>query len=169
MPVVSSDAVRKRIAGIPPTQAAGAEHYSDSFTRATYEQLTAEALLALRRERRVIVDATCRSRSHRAALLSALREAGVALLIVRCEIPLELALERAERRLHEPGNASDATPQIAAEQFQSFEELHAGLDGPLLELDATGQLDVQVAQVASALDGHGLVGPSAPAFEAPEA
>ena len=47
MPVVSSDAVRKRLAHLAPSQPARQEHYSAGFTRATYEQLTRDALLAL--------------------------------------------------------------------------------------------------------------------------
>ena len=62
------------------------------FNRATYAQLTAEALIALRREAGVIVDATCRSREDRAQLLDGLAAAGVPLLVVRCEAPLELVL-----------------------------------------------------------------------------
>ena len=62
MPVVSSDAVRKRLAHLAAHEPARAEHYSARFTRATYEQLGRDALLALRRSDAVIVDATCRSR-----------------------------------------------------------------------------------------------------------
>ena len=69
------------------------------------------------------MDATCRSREDRAVLLDGLRGVGMPLLIVRCEVPLELALERAARRLGDPRRVSDATPQIAEEQFRSFEEL----------------------------------------------
>ena len=69
MPVVSSDAVRKRLAHLAPFEAARAEHYSAGFTRATYEQLGRDALLALRGDDGVIVDATCRSRAERSLLL----------------------------------------------------------------------------------------------------
>ena len=47
MPVVSSDAVRKRLAHLDTLRPARQEHYSASFTRATYEQLTRDARLAL--------------------------------------------------------------------------------------------------------------------------
>ena len=33
-------------------------------------------------------------------------------LLVRCQVPLELAVERARRRLGEPERVSDATPEI---------------------------------------------------------
>ena len=154
MPVVSSDAVRKRLAHLAPSsKPARQEHYSASFTRATYEQLTQDALLALQGQDGVIVDATCRSREDRAVLLEGLRAAGVPPLIVRCEVPLELALERATRRLGDPRRVSDATPQIAEEQFRSFEDFDERSEGTVLRLDAAQALDVQIAEIARAVDG----------------
>ncbi|MGA2319176.1 MAG: AAA family ATPase [Solirubrobacteraceae bacterium] len=158
MPVVSSDAVRKRLAHLGPSEAGRAEHYSARFTRATYEQLGRDALLALRRNDSVIVDATCRSRSDRALLLGMLAETGVRRLAIRCEVPLELALERAARRLGDPQRVSDATPQIAEEQFRAFEELDERTDGSILRLDTAQALDLQIAEVARAVDRRGLGG-----------
>jgi uncharacterized protein len=156
MPVVSSDAVRKRLAHLEPWQAASAEHYSAAFTHATYEQLARDALDALRGgDRGVLVDATCRSRADRGPLLSSLRAARTRLLIVRCEVPLELALQRAARRLRDPRRVSDATPEIAEEQFRDFEDFDARSEGPVLRLDTSQPLDGQVAQVALATDRCG--------------
>jgi aminoglycoside phosphotransferase family enzyme/predicted kinase len=152
LPIVSSDAVRKRLAHLAPSQSASAEHYSAEFTRATYEQLTRDALDALRGERGVLVDATCRSRADRGPLLSALRAAGARLLIVRCEVPLELALRRATERLRDPRRVSDATPEIAERQFRDFEELDGRSEGCALRLDTSGTSDLQVAAVARAAD-----------------
>ena len=104
MPVVSSDAVRKRLAGLDEHEPARAEHYSHYFTRATYEQLGRDALLALRRSDSVIVDATCRTREDRVLLLDRLRRIGMTRLIVRCEVPLELAL-----RARRPASARSRT------------------------------------------------------------
>ncbi len=159
MPVVSSDAVRKRLAHLAPSQPARQEHYRAGFTRATYEQLTHDALLALQRQNGAIVDATCRSRAHRAVLLDALRGVGVPLLIVRCEVPLELSLERAARRLGDPQRVSDATPQIAEEQFGSFEDFDELSEGTALRLDTARALDAQIAAIAHAVDSRGLGGP----------
>jgi uncharacterized protein len=156
MPVVSSDAVRKRLAHLEPWQAASAEHYSAAFTHATYEQLARDALDALRGgDGGVLVDATCRSRADRGPLLSSLRAARTRLLIVRCEVPLELALQRAARRLRDPRRVSDATPEIAEEQFRDFEDFDARSEGPVLRLDTSQPLDGQVAQVALATDRCG--------------
>ena len=162
MPVVSSDAVRKRLAHLAPSQPAREEHYSAGFTRATYEQLTREALLALQRREGVIVDATCRSRADRAVLLDGLRGAGVPLLIVRCEVPLELSLERAARRLGDPQRVSDATPQIAEEQFGSFEDFDEVSEGTALRLDTAKVLDAQIAEIAGTADRRGLGGSGPP-------
>ena len=103
LPVVSSDVVRKRMAHLSPSQPARSEHYAPAFNCATYAQLTTEALAALRRDAGVIVDATCRSREDRAQLLDGLGAAGVPLLVVRCQAPLELVLARAAERMHERG------------------------------------------------------------------
>ncbi|HVA19849.1 MAG TPA: AAA family ATPase [Solirubrobacteraceae bacterium] len=158
MEVVSSDAVRKRLAHLDEHEPARAEHYSARFTRATYEQLGDDALLALRRNDAVIVDATCRSRDDRALLLSRLRRVGVTHLVVRCEVPLELAVQRATRRLHDPLRVSDATPQVAEEQFRAFEELDELPEGSVLRLDTAQTLDTQIAEVTRAVDRRGAEG-----------
>jgi uncharacterized protein len=152
LPVVSSDAVRKHLAHLGPFDQARPEHYSARFTRATYEQLARDTLLALRCHDGVIVDATCRSRRERAPLLDALRGVGVTLLIIRCEVPLELARERAAQRLHDPRRMSDATPQIAEEQFHTFAELHELPADSVLRLDTAQPVDAQIAEVSRALD-----------------
>ena len=89
------------------------------------------------------------------------------LLVVRCEVPLALALERAAQRLEDPRRVSDATPQIAEEQFRSFEELDEHSEGAVLRLDTAQVLDLQRSprpgrrptEIARAVDGRGLAGP----------
>ncbi|MGO9488341.1 MAG: AAA family ATPase [Solirubrobacteraceae bacterium] len=156
LPVVSSDVVRKRMAHLSPSERARAEHYAPAFTRATYAQLSEAALIATKRSGGVIVDATCGSREARAELIDGLGAAGVPLLIVRCQAPLELVLARAAERMHERGRVSDATPQIAREQFCSFAELDEVVQDIVLELDTTRPPDVQVDEIARALDAHSL-------------
>jgi aminoglycoside phosphotransferase family enzyme/predicted kinase len=152
MPVVSSDAVRKHLAHLAPAERACQEHYSAAFTDATYKQLTHDALVHRRRGESVIIDASCRSHRDRKPLLDALRGTGVCLLIVRCEIPLELTLKRAAERMHDPRRVSDATPEIAEEQARSFQEFDEHTEGRVLTLDTAGALDTQVNEMASAVD-----------------
>jgi uncharacterized protein len=152
LPVVSSDAVRKRLAHLAPAQRARAEHYSARFTRATYQQLGRDALLALRRGDGVIVDASCRTREDRDLLLSRLRRAGMRRLLVRCEVPLEMALERAAQRLRDPYRVSDATPQIVEQQYRAFEDLEEIPRDCMVRLDTSQGVDTQVSEVALAVD-----------------
>jgi predicted kinase len=114
--------------------------------------LAREALLALERYGGVLVDATCRSRAIRAELIGRLRDGRTKLLIVRCEVPLALALERAERRLRDPGRVSDATPELVQSQFTDFEELDERAEGAVLRLGTDQALDAQLDAVASAVD-----------------
>lgn len=163
--VVSSDVVRKRLAALDEHQAAAAEYYTTRFTRATYERLREDALLALERDGAVIVDATCRSRDIRAALLASLREAAITSLLVRCEVPLDLAVARAARRMDDPQRVSDATPEIVEGQFHAFEELDERSEASTLRLDTTQTLGMQLAAVARAVDAtaaHGAAGRPGP-------
>ena len=76
MPVVSSDEVRKRLARLAPSERARQEHYSATFNDRTYKQLADDALVRLRRDRGVIVDASCRSQTDREPLLARCGEPG---------------------------------------------------------------------------------------------
>jgi hypothetical protein len=152
MPAVASDAVRKRLARLGATEHARAEHYSARFTRATYEALGRDAAIALRDGEGVIVDATCRTRTDRDLLLESLQRSGATRLVVRCEVPIELARARAAGRLLDPDRISDATPRIVEEQHSSFEELDELRPERVLRLDTRRHLHSQVAEVALAVD-----------------
>ncbi|HMD56808.1 MAG TPA: AAA family ATPase [Solirubrobacteraceae bacterium] len=152
LPVVSSDVVRKRRAGLVASERAGAEHYTPSFTRSTYEQLSRQALAEVDRAGGVIVDATCRTRATRALLLRRLAATGAPLLAVRCEVTLETALARAHSRMRVATRISDATPAIAAKQFLSFQALEELAPASVLALDAEQPLGAQVLEVVRALD-----------------
>jgi aminoglycoside phosphotransferase family enzyme/predicted kinase len=155
MMVVASDAVRKRLAGVQEWERAPAEHYSAAFTRKTYRQLACDVAELLSGEGKAIVDATCRSGEDRALLLAGLPD--VRRLFVRCQVPLELACERAAQRLSDPRHVSDATPQIVEDQFNSFEELEELPTREVLQLDATQSVEAQIAAVELTLDrGHSM-------------
>ncbi len=151
-PAISSDVLRKRLAGLEPSSHAGAEHYTAAFTRATYEQLAREGVAAIERSGQALLDATCRARDERELLLCALRASGARTLLVRCEAPLAVALERAARRLDERENASDATPAIVERHYREFEEPAADEADVVLALDTTTTADAQLAELARAAD-----------------
>jgi aminoglycoside phosphotransferase family enzyme/predicted kinase len=152
MPIISSDVVRKQLAGLAAEERARPKHYRPEFTRRTYEALGREAVTALHRDGAVIVDATCRSHSERSLVLGPLWRAGACPILVRCEVPLELALERARHRMSDPHRTSDATPEIAREQFAGFEEINEDREGAVLRLDATQAIEKQLAAVQRGAD-----------------
>ena len=166
--VASSDAVRRRLAGVAAAERTRPEHYTPEFTRRTYRELGREAAAALRDDGAVIVDATCRSRAQRDLVLGPLRAAGLTPLVIRCEVPLELARERARRRLHDAARASDATPEIVAMQFADFEEPENGHEGSVVRLRTDAELAGQVGAVQRGADGllaaggHGVARASLP-------
>lgn len=152
MEVVRTDEVRKHRAGIAPTERARPEHYRDSFTRSIYEQVGRDALMRMHAHQGVIVDATCASRAQRALLLRRLERVGSLRVVVRCQVPLEVAIERARRRMEESTRISDADPEVVERSYRSFEPLDELPRGTVLELSTEQPLDAQVAQVARAVD-----------------
>ncbi len=152
LPVVSSDVVRKQLAGLAIDERARPEHYTDEFTRRTYGLLADEALGHLRGGDGVIVDATCRTRSQRELLLRGLDQCAMTRLVVFCQVRFETALARAAQRMQSPERVSDATPRIVAEQFRSFQPLDELPVGSLLALDTDLTIDVQAATVTRAVD-----------------
>jgi hypothetical protein len=150
--VLSSDAVRKRAAGLESTDRGAPEHYSHRFTHRVYELLADAAHERIDAGSGAIVDATCRSRAERSTLLGRLARTGAPRLVVRCEVPLDIALRRAAQRAADPLRVSDATPQIVAEQHRSFEALEELPPEDVLALDATQPLETQALMVTQAMD-----------------
>lgn len=152
LPVVSSDELRKRRAGLAPTERLGPEHYTQAASLATYELLGREALAELEHSEGVIVDASCVVRRERAILFDGLRATPARLLVVRCQVPLATALARAAARTRTRLRVSDATPAVAAARAQEFEALDELPAQSVLALDAEAQLSAQLAAVARAVD-----------------
>ena len=157
--VVSSDATRKAIAGLGPTERAAPEHYSEHFTHLTYERLTQAARRTLGDRGAVIVDASCHSRAERSLLVEGLLRTVVTGLVVYCEVPLAVALERAARRMHDSTRVSDASPQIVAARYRSFQPLDEWRSACVLELGTQQPLDAQVCSVTRAVDRRLSAGP----------
>lgn len=117
LPRLSSDEVRKELAGLGPTERAPQAVYSEDASLRTYRELGARAAAAADG---AIVDATFRRRAHRAAFAE---DFGGRALFVECIAPAGVVAERAARRELDPDRVSDATPAIAARQRADFEPL----------------------------------------------
>lgn len=152
LPIVSSDQVRKRRAGLEPTERAHPEHYTSQFTRTVYEQLTRETLAQLKRTGGVIVDATCHRHNDRAKLFEHLNRSELTFVVVRCQVTLETALARASARMRDADRISDATPEVVAAQFHRFQALDELPATSVLTLDAEQSVDAQANEVIRAVD-----------------
>lgn len=115
MTVLSSDRLRKELAGLDPSSPASGGYqqglYAPEHTERTYAALLERAGALLRRGESVVLDASWTRRAPReqAALLA--REVGADLTQLRCWVPPEVAADRIQRR--ERG-VSDATSAIAS-------------------------------------------------------
>ncbi len=113
--VLSSDRVRKELAGLEPEEPAaagfGAGIYSQAWTGRTYAELLNRAAELLSAGESVLIDATWSSAEHRQLAAAIATQAHAELVQLECVTPPELAASRIADRA---GNASDATAAIAA-------------------------------------------------------
>jgi uncharacterized protein len=109
---LSSDVVRKRLAGLRPTvhQDEGFERglYSRSISRRTYAALKRHAARWLRRGQSVVIDATCGRPADRGAFRQLARRARARLLIILCQADEDVLRARLAARSLDPTRTSDA-------------------------------------------------------------
>jgi len=145
--LLSSDRIRKELAGLSPEERAAAPFeegiYSPSFTERTYSELINRASALLSGGRPVILDATFSKAAQIKKALEAAVGAGAFFHLVECACAEEVALERIEKR--EAARAvSDADREIYLKQKRSFE----AWDGPTLRLDTDRPLAELISSVA---------------------
>jgi uncharacterized protein len=150
---LSSDVVRKELAGLAPEQRAPLSEYSEEASVRTYTDLGARAAAAVD-SGGAVVDATFRRRGHRDAFHDAYAEAGPSPLFVECRAPAAVIAERARGRELDPHHTSDATAEIAARQVAEFEPLDEV--EPDLHVTVRSDRDVRdlVDDVEAALDAR---------------
>lgn len=114
MVVLSSDRIRKELAGVDPLT-----HFSDGFekgiyhpshTAATYDELLERARALLGRGESVVLDATWTAAGARRAAAVLAAEASVDLVELRCEVDESIALDRVRTR----ETISDADQSVTA-------------------------------------------------------
>jgi uncharacterized protein len=133
LPVLSSDVIRKRLAGIGPFQTASPEHYRGEFSHATYRELGLRAAATVSEHGGAIVDATFRRRSDRDAFAHAF-DAPASVLFVECLVPTPVLLSRGLRREQQRHRTSDAGLAVVVrerERWEPLDEVSPGLHLPL--------------------------------------
>jgi aminoglycoside phosphotransferase family enzyme/predicted kinase len=116
--VIGSDAVRKDLAGLPPTPgdpgAFEAGLYAPEMTDRVYARMLHDAASRIAMGESVILDASWTSEARREAARRLASEAGASLTEIRCDLPPEVAAARIVTRREAGEGPSDATPAIAA-------------------------------------------------------
>jgi uncharacterized protein len=154
--VFNSDLIRKRIAGIAPTERAGAGWrqgiYSEDFTAATYDALAEEATKALRAGNGVIADATYRDNAQRMRLRNLACLAGVPIVFAECALSDGQARQRLAARAQRPDTVSDATwetylqHKVAFAPFgPEFADCHLRVDGSADPTDSACEIERFIA------------------------
>lgn len=125
-----SDVERKRAFGMsptdrPPSVEATARLYSVTTTHQTYERLARLATAMLDSGASVVVDAACTKRWQRDLLTDVARTTSSPLVWIAPQLAQEDVLQRVAAR-HTAGlDASDATPEVVRQQWETFEPISA--------------------------------------------
>jgi uncharacterized protein len=125
--IISSDVVRKQLAGIEPNTSAAALYnqgiYTPEFTDRVYDALRAEAQRVLESGNGVILDATFSKRGYRELIIDTARETGIEPLFIECRADKDIVIQRLSQREHDPERVSDANIEIYVTQRSEFEPL----------------------------------------------
>ena len=151
LPVLASDLLRKRMAGLPPQARAPLELYSPQRSRGVYSKLGEEARRALEADGGALVDATCRRAAERAAFLEALGS-DAPMLFVECRAPAAVLLARARRRERDPERLSDAGAAVVTQELSSFEPMDEIAAAAHLSIRSDRPLSAQLTAVQCAID-----------------
>ncbi|HEY5975223.1 MAG TPA: AAA family ATPase [Geobacteraceae bacterium] len=140
LPLFSSDLVRKRLAGIPPTSRQldqpGRGLYDNDHTIRTYQELLALAERELAGGRSVIVDATFRRQHDRREFATMAARHGAACIILHTVCPEELLLTRLTTRQTDPASISDGRVELLPLHRQEF-IAPTTAEGRLLTIDTS--------------------------------
>ena len=123
--VVSSDRMRKALAGLAPTQRARAEHYTEAFSQRTLQAMLGAAQDVLASGRTVVLDATFRTASWRSAFAQLASKHHAPFLFVQAHCSDEIIRERLRARATEPSVSDAREEQLdsISKQFEAPTEL----------------------------------------------
>jgi predicted kinase len=155
-PVIPSDAVRKTLAGLKPTDRVAVEFgqgiYNEEFSTRTYDEMLRLAKDYLAAGQSVILDGSYKRASERARVRQLAEEHGARLAFVCCECPPDVARERLGIRLTDPEAISDGRVELFEAQARDFDPFMPE-DRPLLRLDTTRDPEVVLAELANFVRG----------------
>ncbi|MBM5812002.1 MAG: hypothetical protein FJ191_08580 [Gammaproteobacteria bacterium] len=142
--LLSTDVIRKELAGLPPARRAavppGTGLYDRDTTARVYARITGHAQSLLAAGHAVVLDGTFLTRALRAPLLALASHTGVPLTVIECQAPEAVIRARQQERAAQPWTASDATCAVYLEQRRQYEPPDEVPDSSRRILDTTRSL-----------------------------
>ncbi|MFW6051689.1 MAG: AAA family ATPase [Myxococcota bacterium] len=161
-PVICADRTRKELWGVRPTERVGSAAfegaYSAEFTEKVYAELLRRAEVVVASGRPVLLDASFRSRAHRAAARALARAQGVPFRFVECRVAPVVAKERLRGRVE--GEVSDARLELFDDFVAAWEPVDELPGREHVAIDTARPLDDNLARLRERLPAwpEGLVG-----------
>lgn len=150
VPVIGSDATRKRLLGVPPTAPLHAAPWQAAYGAEMSARVYAEVLrcarVVLESGRSAIVDASFRSRADRHAARALASAVGAAFAFVECRVPEEVSRARLEERARGP-SVSDGRLEIFDDFLAGYEPPEELLPGERWVIDTRGAPEASLAQL----------------------
>jgi aminoglycoside phosphotransferase family enzyme/predicted kinase len=143
LPVISSDVVRKKLAGASGGQMVSFEQgiYSQAMSDRTYAEMTRLAEDEIAAGDGAILDATFGRKVHREAVLRLAEKYSVPLAVIHCVASDETTRGRLARRVEEGRDISDGRWEIYVSQKEAHEPLSEIPSETLLDLDTAAELE----------------------------
>jgi len=151
LPVVSSDATRKFLAGLQPTERGAKKIYTSDFSRRAYRELFRRAGDVLLSDRGVILDARFPTRARRFEARALAEKVGIPFLFIEtcCD---ESVLRRRLRARTEGPSVSDAGEELLGlfrSTFEAVDELGAAEH---VRVDSTLPIEVMIREIEDRAD-----------------
>jgi uncharacterized protein len=149
---IRSDAVRKRLAGIP-LRAKGDRDgginsgiYTHEMTQLTYERMLELGIFLAQQGWPVILDAKYDRQTLRQAVLETAQAAQIPIRIVQCTAPIEVLHDRLQ---HRTGDVSDATADLLDSQIRAAEPWTEGERAITIILQTEQALESQISSLVA--------------------
>ena len=151
--IVRTDAVRKQLAGLAPTERRSASFgeglYRPEMAERTYAEAISVATKILEAGWPVIVDGAFSSVARRRLAREAALRAGVPFAVLWCDAPDPVLAERLQQRAHDPGEVSDAGVALLPQHRARYEP--PDRESNVIRIDTTASTDRAAAAALDAL------------------
>ena len=156
-PVIHSDAVRKTLAGLRPTDRVAVDFgkgiYGEDFSTRTYDEMLCQAAAHLAAGQNVILDGSYQRAGERDRVRQLARDRKARVVFVYCECPPAVARERLGIRLTDPEAISDGRVELFEDQARDFDPFTPE-DRPLLRLDTNRDPAVVLEELKSFVQSY---------------